>query len=633
MAEYKTPGVYVEEISTFPPSVAGVATAIPAFIGFTAKCPKDSKGKPICQPIKVVGMVDYEAKFGGAPTLRIENNVLKNKEFVMYDSIRLFFDNGGKVCYVVSVGDYETDKTDIKADTYMGDKDIVFGNLEKVDEVTLLAFPDAAMLLSTASDLGAVHVKALSHCSEMGDRFAILDLKKEDTLDNTMSNFRDGVKMNNLKYGAAYYPYLRTTYSKEIGFDEMKNVDAINDLLSDGRVSPLAEKYISSIAYDEVLLEVKKSINEEKFLFGEIISFTPSSEGIKYENQEVEDDELLSANKIYQQIKSAKTEDGTWANAIAEVKSSYGFDSSINADYYSRCLGEVEKFSVEEDSGQVVVKLEGGVVKASGDGYVKSDDTSLTGESLAVAKRIFAQIGNTITAKEDQEEAKRLYAKAIIRQMDQVAANDGKPGYSDILAQYQAEAQVITPSAAIAGVYAMVDANKGVWQAPANVSLSGISNVTELISDREQNDMNVDANAGKSVNAIRNFSGKGIIVWGARTLDGNSNEWRYVSVRRLFNYIEESVQKSTNWAVFQPNDANTWVKVRCQIENFLSNLWRDGALAGSTPDKAFYVRVGLNETMTAQDILEGRMIVEIGLAAVRPAEFIILKFSHKMQEA
>lgn len=144
--------------------------------------------------------------------------------------------------------------------------------------------------------------------------------------------------------------------------------------------------------------------------------------------------------------------------------------------------------------------------------------------------------------------------------------------------------------------------------------------------------MNVDTTSGKSVNAIRFFTGKGILVWGARTLDGNSNEWRYVSVRRLFNYIEESVQKSTAWAVFQPNDSSTWMKIQCQIENFLTSLWREGALAGATPDKAFFVNVGLGVTMTADDIYNGNLIVEIGLAAVRPAEFIILQFSHKVQE-
>jgi len=104
-------------------------------------------------------------------------------------------------------------------------------------------------------------------------------------------------------------------------------------------------------------------------------------------------------------------------------------------------------------------------------------------------------------------------------------------------------------------------------------------------------------------------------------------------VRRLFNLIEESTQKATAFAVFEPNDANTWLKVKAMIESYLYGLWEQGALAGSTPEAAYYVNVGIGKTMTPQDVLEGRMIVEMGIAAVRPAEFIILKFSHKMQEA
>ena len=121
------------------------------------------------------------------------------------------------------------------------------------------------------------------------------------------------------------------------------------------------------------------------------------------------------------------------------------------------------------------------------------------------------------------------------------------------------------------------------------------------------------------------------MVWGARTLAGNDNEWRYINVRRLFIEIEQSVKRSTYWAVFEPNDANTWVKVRAMIENYLLLKWKDGALAGAKPADAFYVFCGLGTTMTAQDILEGRLIVQVGLAAVRPAEFIILQFFHKLQ--
>ncbi len=190
----------------------------------------------------------------------------------------------------------------------------------------------------------------------------------------------------------------------------------------------------------------------------------------------------------------------------------------------------------------------------------------------------------------------------------------------------------LPPAAAIAGIYATVDRTRGVWKSPANESLASVRDLTAQI-DRDLNDnMNVDP-SGKSINVLRFFAGKGFLVWGARTLAGNDNEWRYVSVRRFFNMVEESTRKASEPFVFDPNDVGTWVKVKAMIENFLIVQWRDGALAGAKPEDAFYVRVGLGTTMTAQDILEGRMTVEIGLAVVRPAEFVVLRFSHKMQES
>ncbi|MDJ0728833.1 MAG: phage tail sheath family protein [Crocosphaera sp.] len=191
---------------------------------------------------------------------------------------------------------------------------------------------------------------------------------------------------------------------------------------------------------------------------------------------------------------------------------------------------------------------------------------------------------------------------------------------------------ILPPSPLVAGQYARVDATRGVWKAPANVVLSSVIKPTLKITEAQQEDLNVHT-SGKSINAIRAFTGQGTLIWGSRTLDGNSNEWRYVPVRRFFNMAEESIKKATERFVFEPNDANTWVKVRSMIENFLILQWRAGALAGAKPEQAFFVNVGLNQTMTALDILEGRMIVEIGMAVVRPAEFIILRFSHKMQES
>jgi phage tail sheath protein FI len=199
-----------------------------------------------------------------------------------------------------------------------------------------------------------------------------------------------------------------------------------------------------------------------------------------------------------------------------------------------------------------------------------------------------------------------------------------------VLGQYTA---VLPPSPAIAGLYARVDQNKGVWKAPANEGLQSVIGPNVAISDAQQMNLNIDPNFGKSINAIRNFPGYGTVVWGARTLNGNDNEWRYINVRRFFTMVEESVKKSSHWAVFEPNTITTWVKIQAMVENYLFLKWRDGALAGVKPEQAFYVKVGLGSTMNAQDILEGRMNVEIGMAVARPAEFIVLKFSQLLQQS
>jgi uncharacterized protein len=208
-------------------------------------------------------------------------------------------------------------------------------------------------------------------------------------------------------------------------------------------------------------------------------------------------------------------------------------------------------------------------------------------------------------------------------------ANDA---YNQILSILDSFQVTLPPSGAIAGIYAQVDNSRGVFKAPANVSLSKVVKPTLKLSNQDQDGLNAPSN-GKAVNAIRSFTDKGVMVWGARTLDANSSEWRYVPVRRFFNFAEESISKTIDRFVFEPNNANTWVLVKGAIESFLTDQWRAGALAGNTPEQAFFVHIGLGETMTPQDILAGRMIVMIGMAAVRPAEFIILRFTHKLQEA
>lgn len=205
--------------------------------------------------------------------------------------------------------------------------------------------------------------------------------------------------------------------------------------------------------------------------------------------------------------------------------------------------------------------------------------------------------------------------------------------YSQVRAFVDSALMILPPSGAIAGIYAQVDRTRGVWKAPANVGLSLAIGPAVSITNDLQDGLNIDPETGKSVNVVRSFFGKGTMVWGARTLAGNDNEWKYVNVRRFANFVEESVKKAINAFVFEPNDANTWVKVRTMIENFLTNQWRDGALMGAKAEQAFRVAVGLGQTMSPDDVLNGYMIVEVHLAIVRPAEFIVLRFMQKMPEA
>ncbi|MDD4946103.1 MAG: phage tail sheath family protein [Gallionella sp.] len=452
---YRTPDVYIEEISIFPPSVAEVETAIPAFIGYTERASKVSAGDLNKRPTKIYNFAEYEQFFGGPQTPDIAVALTTatggysvvvtppTPTYLLHHAVKMFFDNGGGKCYIVSAGGYAVAPA-LDVDDF---KDC----LDKVameDEPTLLVVPESTGLNST--DYGTLATAMLAQCGTLKDRFAILDLYDCDAAqDGTalLAN-RALVGNNNLKYGALYYPSVR---------------------------------------------------------------------------------------------------------------------SGIN-------------HPVKKDSSNVKVAIDGG--SAVDLGTLETSNTAAWNTARAALRDHYLSL---------------------------------------------------PPSGAIAGVYAATDSTRGVWKAPANVSLSNVIEPLIRLDNAHQDELNVDATTGKSINAIRAFAGKGTLVWGARTLAGNDNEWRYVPVRRFFNMVEESVKKSTYWAVFEPNDANTWVKVRGMIENYLTQKWREGALAGATPKEAFFVRCGLGVTMNADDILNGRMNVEIGMAAVRPAEFIILKFSHKLQ--
>lgn len=184
----------------------------------------------------------------------------------------------------------------------------------------------------------------------------------------------------------------------------------------------------------------------------------------------------------------------------------------------------------------------------------------------------------------------------------------------------------VPPSGHVAGMFALNDFQRGVFKAPANMVVRGALGLSQRLTDAEQGVLNP-----RGVNAIRMFTGRGIVLWGARTLAPAAGEWRYVPVRRLFIMVEESIRRGTQWVVFEPNDERLWKSIRRDVGAFLRLLWREGALQGATPEEAFFVKCDA-ETNSPDEIAAGRVVIEVGLAPVRPAEFVIFRIGQTSAE-
>lgn len=199
------------------------------------------------------------------------------------------------------------------------------------------------------------------------------------------------------------------------------------------------------------------------------------------------------------------------------------------------------------------------------------------------------------------------------------------------------DTRLVPPGGHMVGIYAKTDVERGVHKAPANVEVRGImprdlpgnrKPLEYLVNKRQHDILNP-----RGINVVRDFRAdrRGIRVWGARTLAADA-QWKYVNVRRLFIFVEESIDEGVQWVVFEPNSEPTWDRVRRSISNFLDSVWRSGALMGSLPDEAFYVRCD-RSTMTQQEIDTGQLVCYIGMAPVKPAEFVVLRYSQKTADA
>jgi len=514
----QTPNVYIQEVNAFPNSVVAVATAVPAFIGYTYRA--DYKGNSyLKKAVQINSLQDFLIFFGAmtddtppvaAPDLRQHapiyhavaskgsgEVVLGGKPFdllpdsgsiyYLYNSIKLFYQNGGGTCFVVSVGlmGNPTGKT-VALNAPLVNPNVQYADLyaglqiaAQEQEVTMLVIPDAVLMKE--SDYATLMQNVLGQCGELQSRVGLMDVyggeaPDQDTyLDTEILNFRANVGMNNLDYGVAYFPFLKTTIVQ---------------------------------------------------------------------------------------------------------------DTDIN---FLNLGGATELAAVLPNSG------------------------------VEPLKTILSKIQNPPTANPPSA---TLLQDALLNASDD---------YGSLLHHVLDKINTLPPSGAMAGVYTAVDNSQGVWKAPANVSLTAVTDTTLKLTDATQGPLNVDALTGKSINAIRLFPGFGVIVWGARTLDGNSQDWRYVNVRRTVIMIEQSLKLAIKAYVFAPNTAATWSLVDSMITSFLTTVWSQGGLAGATAAAAFDVAVGLGKTMTPEDILDGIMRVTVRVAVSHPAEFIVITVSQKMQ--
>ena len=516
MAVMKSPGVYIVEKSAFPNSVVEVETAVPAFVGYTELA--DNRNTSLLKrPWRITSMAEYQQYFGGPPAPRFEiteqaaptdpvdfNANGKNYavthvagtaggRYGLYYALRLFFQNGGGACHVVSAGDYHQNVA--AADLAAG-----LDALRTELEPTIVVIPEAVLL--DQAQCVTLQQQMLNHCGQqMKNRVTILDLwggdkPRNDPAGDPVAQFRDAIGVNNLDYGAAYYPWLNTT------------------IVTDG---DLSFESISTLPELQALLRAELDLPATK----------PTLPG--------------------------------------DVQDRWQAVDSITAAW--------------------------------------TPGPHLTVAEIAANKRLLNQTLITIS-----------------------------PVFNTILREIKRKLNLLPPSAAMAGIYTMIDNSRGVWKAPANVSLSAVTSPSVPVSALEQEDLNVTPQ-GKSINAIRAFAGEGVLVWGARTLDGNSPDWRYINVRRTMIMIEESCRLAAKSCVFEPNVANTWVTIKSMIYNFLTSLWKRGGLAGARPEDAFSVYVGLGETMTSDDMLEGILRITVLVAIVRPAEFIELTWQQQMQQS
>ena len=583
MAEYLSPGVYVEEYDSGATPMQGVSTSTAGFVGLA------ERGPVIGQPQLVTSFSDYKRMYGGY----LSDAAYGNNRFLPY-AVEQFFANGGARAYIMRA---------VPADAKAGS---VTTGVLKITAANPGAWAEDLRVTIAPASKTKTQVLAASG--------ADLTLKNAD-------GFNPGDVVELFDGKATAHATIKSVLDKVVTLDAPCALD-----VADAKVG--TAKYIKTC---EITLTARLGESVETY---ENVSLKPDALNnvcVKTAKSDLISVEVVPAKAVPAPAKE-KDKDGKDIPAPAP--------KAVSIVPFAQCGGS---------SGELVLTLQGGsngsVLTVGADAFLGKDDgpgrrTGLQALQENGSVSIMAIPG--VTAPEVQaaliafcENKKSCFAILDVP-MELKKTNDVAnfrdmydstyaAMYHPWLEMYDAGSKrsaYFPPSGAMAGIYARTDIERGVHKAPANEVVRGCTGLSCAYNEGEQDILNP-----MGVNLIRAFTGRGIRVWGARTISSNGL-WKYLNVRRLFIYVEESIKANTNWVVFEPNSATLWSRVTRTIEAFLATCWRDGALAGSTPSEAFFVECGPT-TMTQDDIDNGRLICQIGIAPVKPAEFVIFRITQK----
>ncbi|MEG1971561.1 MAG: phage tail sheath subtilisin-like domain-containing protein [Oscillospiraceae bacterium] len=572
MAEYLSPGVYVEEFESGMRAMEGVGTSTAGFIGMA------EKGAVVGTPEFITSFSDYSRKFGGYLS---QVSYGKNR-FLTY-AVEQFFANGGARCYVMRVA-----PSDAKAaQAVMSSLVITAKNPGK--------WGNDISVIVRATSKGKTQVLDVTEDA--------VNATKIHTVKSATGFFVGDVVA--LQVGGKVVAHNRVVKVQEnqICFEKEFEQDVVDTTLLPKTIIATCEVDIDIVAdgaverYDNVSLNIQSSdYITNRLAKSALVNLTATV------IEDICPPMLAIAGDAETERARFSLTGGTDGSTKVEDDGLYigGGDAP----------GRRTGLAAFEEIGNVSIMAIPGITSPA-------VQLALVAHCQNLASR-FAVLDMPLEMDKPQD---LLTHRAIVD--------------SDYAAMYHPWVQVydmgarkpafIPPSGAVCGIYARSDTNRGVHKAPANEVVNNALGLSCLYNKGEQDLLNP---AG--VNLIRALPGQGIRIWGGRTCSSNSL-WKYVNVRRLFIYLEETIKAQTNWAVFEPNDEVLWLRVQRTIVSFLRDMYRAGALVGSSEDEAFYVNIG-HDTMTQSDILNGRLICVIGVAPSRPAEFVIFRITQNMKE-